>query len=80
MADQVTFMLRQIADEWAAAFEGPPESQMDALDYLAELDEQRDLAPMEFLIALSHMPSGLWSLVLFALWQYACSLNNRLTA
>ena len=69
MTSKSIIVIDAVLNEWSAAFEGTPEAQMDALNWLADLRKKPTLKRTAALIKIHAMPPEQWADEMLKFWM-----------
>jgi len=61
MTSKALTVIDAVIEQWAAAFDGTPEAQMDALDWLMNLRKKPTVTSTAVLIRIHALPQEQWA-------------------
>jgi hypothetical protein len=62
-------VIDHVLDEWSAVFEAPPETQLDALNWLADEREHPQPAVTAEFVRISALPKSRWAAEVLKIWK-----------
>jgi len=69
MSEEAITVIDAVLDEWTACFDGPPEAQYEALDFLLEARDSKPPELVEQLRSVHELPRSDWPDAVMKLWR-----------